>query len=732
MSLTFGGFQLDQERRQLLRSGTPVPLEPKAYELLCLLVERRPRALSRAQIRDAVWPETFISESTLGVVVNGLRQALEDDAKEPRFIRTVRGFGYAFCGDVGEASLEGDSIAAIGSPSSGRGDSASARRRSSSLPRVRRWAAYGSLVVAVAVGVWLLTRRAPDAPAGPVKITPLTTDGGFKEWPRLSPDGEEVAYSWGGPAGDNWDIYIKAVGVGTRPFRLTENPANEWSPAWSPDGRQIAFVRAREKGAALYAVPSLGGREQKLAEVSALPAWRGVPPPAPSWSRDGRWLAFAEKSADDQPSRIVRLPLETLEKQPLTSPPEDSVGDSYPALSPDGTQLAFVRSTRDGEENVWVQAVEGKEARQLTFDAQGTFSSLEWMPDGHELVFTRGYLQAERIYQVSLDGGDPRPVPGPGEDAASASVRANRMVYLHMTGSPLEIWRVSGRTSQRDSAPEKLIASSQSDGAAAYSPNGRRIAFESSRSGVFPSVWICDADGSHAFPLLTTSDSHSGTPRWSPDGQRIVFDSAESGDLNLYVVEADGGIPRRLTASASDDYRGTWSRDGQWIYFASNRSGRPQIWKIPSEGGEAVQVTQGGGIYGEASRDDRYLYYVPKERTSGIWRVPVGGGDETEVVRGPIDYYENWALSRSGLYYATHRVPLFEGVDDRYLPLRARVPTEYTIRFLDFESGQETELYRTGGPFTYHFLAVSPDEEWILYGAQPLARSELMLVENFR
>ena len=102
MSFWFGDFELDQERRQLLRSGQPVPLEPKAYELLGLLLERRPRALSKAQIRDVIWPETFVSESTLAVVVNGIRQALEDDARHPRFIRTVHGFGYAFCGEARE------------------------------------------------------------------------------------------------------------------------------------------------------------------------------------------------------------------------------------------------------------------------------------------------------------------------------------------------------------------------------------------------------------------------------------------------------------------------------------------------------------------------------------------------------------------------------------------------------------------------------------------------------
>jgi DNA-binding winged helix-turn-helix (wHTH) protein len=100
MSLCFGDFELDEERRQLLRGSRPVPLEPKAFALLSLLVDRRPRALSRAQIRDVVWSGVFIAESTLTQAVNNIRQALDDDARRPRFVRTARGFGYAFCGEA--------------------------------------------------------------------------------------------------------------------------------------------------------------------------------------------------------------------------------------------------------------------------------------------------------------------------------------------------------------------------------------------------------------------------------------------------------------------------------------------------------------------------------------------------------------------------------------------------------------------------------------------------------
>jgi len=102
--MRFGEFELDQAGRQLLRGGRPLHVSPKALALLELLVERRPAALSKAEIRDRIWPRTFVADSNLTSLVNEVRTALGDDAREPRFVRTVFGFGYAFCGDVAERS----------------------------------------------------------------------------------------------------------------------------------------------------------------------------------------------------------------------------------------------------------------------------------------------------------------------------------------------------------------------------------------------------------------------------------------------------------------------------------------------------------------------------------------------------------------------------------------------------------------------------------------------------
>jgi DNA-binding winged helix-turn-helix (wHTH) protein len=104
MAVSFGDFAYDPERRQLLRLGEPVPLETKAYELLGLLLARRPNAVSKSQIHAVLWPGTFVSESALARLVSQLRDALGDDARSPCFVRTVHAFGYAFAAVASEGT----------------------------------------------------------------------------------------------------------------------------------------------------------------------------------------------------------------------------------------------------------------------------------------------------------------------------------------------------------------------------------------------------------------------------------------------------------------------------------------------------------------------------------------------------------------------------------------------------------------------------------------------------
>jgi Tol biopolymer transport system component len=581
------------------------------------------------------------------------------------------------------------------------------------------WAVAGAAALALvaAAGWWLTAGRAPDPTPDlpPMKITPFTTDGGLKGHPQLSPDGERVAYWWGGPNDENWDLYVKGLGLGATPFQLLDTPEEEGLPVWSPDGRQIAFVRWTGTGeqASIHTVPSLGGQVRKLIDIAGPVFASGTFILDLSWSPDGEWLAYSEKDPPDEPAHIVRLTLKTLHKETVTSPPQGSVGDLHPSFSPDGTEVAFVRSATSviGNEDVWIQSP-GGEARRLTSRGYRECFGLAWTEAGDAVIFTGD----GQILRVDRRGGEPRPIPGIGQNAISPSIRGNRMVYVQVQEQPMDILRLPGiDVPPSERTPEKLISSARLDWLPAYSPDGRKIAFGSTRSGV-ENVWVCESDGSHPVQL-TDLEGGASSPSWSPDGRRLVFDSVDGGDWNLYVIDAEGGIPRRLTPEASDENRPFWSPDGRFIYFSSSRSGRDEIWKMPADGGEAIQLTRDGGSWPLVSADGSTIYYSKVFGVSAIWRVSAEGGDEAEVFAGPVATW-NWAVGRSGLYFSKVE-PLVRG-------------ERWALQHLDPETGRVTELFRKDGSFGHQTVAVSPDEKWILYGEQPTGTSELMLVENFR
>ena len=112
MRIRFGDCTLDFDTRELARGEQKVHVEPKAYRLLEILVHARPKALSKEELQDQLWPNTFVSERSLARLVEVLRGCLGDDARESRYIRTVHGFGYSFVADVRPVRADAAALAA--------------------------------------------------------------------------------------------------------------------------------------------------------------------------------------------------------------------------------------------------------------------------------------------------------------------------------------------------------------------------------------------------------------------------------------------------------------------------------------------------------------------------------------------------------------------------------------------------------------------------------------------
>jgi Tol biopolymer transport system component len=228
---------------------------------------------------------------------------------------------------------------------------------------------------------------------------------------------------------------------------------------------------------------------------------------------------------------------------------------------------------------------------------------------------------------------------------------------------------------------------------------------------------VCDGEGLNAIQL-TSLDRKTGTPRWSPDGRHIAFDSRAETHSAIYVINAEGGSPRRITTGTSDDVVPSWSRDGQWIYFVSNRTGDNQVWKSPAEGGESVQVTKKGGFAAFESPDGKSLYYAKGIFAPGIWRVEVTGGEETPVLDQPkAGYWGYWAVVDGGIYF-----------------VNTELRSHPTINFFSFATGRVRQIaaMEKEAAITVSGLAISPDGRWMLYTQVDRDESNIMLVENFR
>jgi Tol biopolymer transport system component len=420
----------------------------------------------------------------------------------------------------------------------------------------------------------------------------------------------------------------------------------------------------------------------------------------------------------------------TGEKRRLTWPPEPGIGDGWPAVSPDGHTLAFARYSQDSTANIHVLPLAGGEPRQITADKASLFG-LAWTPDGGDLVFSSNRTGDYRLWRVSaVVGAQPLPVESAGDDARFPSFSRPggkptwRLAYQRIQQN-LDIRRAEileeGTPRHALNASAPFISSTRTEDHPQYSPDGRKIAFVSNRSGTWE-IWLCKSDGSSPTRLTSMSGPIVIGPRWSPDGRRIAFyaTTGASGRYQNYLIDTEGGPPRHLSADNRVlEAIPSWSRDGRSVYFVSGRSGSLQIWKMPVDGGSPAQITKNGGADAWEAPDGRSIYFtkVP-EAGPGLWNTPVEGGEETPVLS--LARFGYWALVDRGIYFVDFDVPKNAPRPVKFFAFRDR-------RVRDVGTVEKTVDWRNNPGF-----AVSPDGRWLLYSALESTDGDLMLVDDFR
>jgi Tol biopolymer transport system component len=259
----------------------------------------------------------------------------------------------------------------------------------------------------------------------------------------------------------------------------------------------------------------------------------------------------------------------------------------------------------------------------------------------------------------------------------------------------------------------RLGSSTQQEFFPQYSPDGRRIAFESDRSG-FPEIWISDADGRNAFALTDFRGPVTGSPAWSPDGSQIAFDTRASGSGQVHVVAAERGAkPRPVTSGGGDNVLPEWSPDGQFIYFNSKRKSDMHVWRVPSSGGGVEQVTTAYAFAPKISPDGRFLYYQTSRSVDcTIRKLDLKNGQEETVTTK--------ALDRS--FYAAH---------DGVFYIEALTSKLRAIRFWNAATKVDSVVAHADGRH-HGGLSVSRDNRFALIINDDSLGADLMLVRDFR
>jgi Tol biopolymer transport system component/DNA-binding winged helix-turn-helix (wHTH) protein len=697
--IRFGVSELDLQTGELRRNGLRVKLQDQPFQILAMLLERPGNVVTREELRARLWPaDTFVDfEHSLNAAIKRLRDALGDSAETPVFIETLPRRGYRFL-----------------IPISGNGTSVGAEVTQSGPLQRGNWSrrlpfvlvALAALIATAYVvkqEKWISSSRPLVALPLP-KVVPFTSFPGRETDSAFSPDGKQIAFvrDEDPDTGTDSNVYVKLIG-GEKPLRITQGAGRVCCPTWSPDGRYIAFNRCSGGPSGAYLVPSLGGPERNLTGRSAC---IGL-----SWSPDGRFLAFPNKASAGDPWRIWVFSLDTTEERPISSPPANIIGDHQPAFFSDSKSVAFRRISSPHVTDLYLASIDGGGDKRLTFD-KTLVDGMAWTPDGKSIVFASHRSGDMSLWRIPVSSGTPERLPVSGTNASHPAISRQGDKLAYTTGfTHPNIWELNLNTSGRAILPAKpLIVSSMLDISPQFSPDGSKITFSSNRSGG-SEIWIANADGSDLIQL-TSLNVLSGTPRWSPDGRFIAFDSRPADHSHIFVIPAVGGKPRQLTDGDFEESVPNWSRDGRWIYFTSNRFGVWQLFKAPWQGGEPLQVTRRGGFAAFESTDGSALYYW-KDNDYGIWKMSLPNGDERRILPIGLDWGQ-WSVQDNGIYF----------IDTTQV--------KPTIRFFDFVKKRITSIATVPKSLTTEVGAfdVSPDGRSILF-LQVEKGGDIMLVENF-
>jgi len=765
----FGPFQVDGANRLLLRDGVPVPLAPKVWDALFVLIENPGRILEKEELMNQLWPDCFVEEGNLTQIIFQLRKALGESAAKQQYIETIPKRGYRFIAGIrtvngafeqrlaqhigtGLIIKEDDATdeVAIGNGVNGKNEIVALRRELADLaahaqnpveitslqaqqPEVRNRrkraaiaAAILLVTVAAAFSLAYFLRWSPlmDRSGAPFKKVPQIrklTSSGKAQCPAFSPDGKYVAYALSDAGRQS--IWVRQVNSTSDVQVVPPAEVNYLGMTFSPDGGFIFYVvqekDQREKdppNGTLYQSPVLGGTPRKIL------AWVDS---TITFSPDGKRFAFVRRNPEKRETSLMTASVDGSGERPLAvrkMPEIFSVRG--PAWSPDGKTIATAAGwDRPGELYMYVVTVnvaDGREAR-LGSQVWNVVGSAAWLKDGSGVVVSAWSQDwpvfANQLWHFSYPNGVVSRVTNELATHAGTSIaaRADELV----TGRSERISRL-WVAPNGDASRARLIRLGYGDNYSevfglCWTPNGRLVYGSTASNN--SDVWVMDADGGNQ-KQLTYDVRREIAPAVSGDGRYIVYSSQGSGSSQIWRMDADGRNPRKLT-HGKFDYLPSLSPDGRWvIYTAPDESCNRTLWKVSIDGGAPTQLTHYASSHPAVSPDGKLIAFQYQDKQAGrmvMAILPFEGGDPIKVFNElppPAWGLARWTPDGRALTYIVTK----DGISNIWLqPLGGGKPKQLT-------NFNEDQIFR---------LAWSRDGKYLAFD-RGMTINDIILISDFR
>ncbi|HJQ33102.1 MAG TPA: winged helix-turn-helix domain-containing protein [Pyrinomonadaceae bacterium] len=652
----FGPFRLDTSERVLRKGEEPVPLTPKAFDILLLLLRDHGRLVSKGRLMDAVWPDTFVEEKTLTQNIFTLRKVLGPDGEGRHYIETVPKHGYRFRADVEAVSQHDDGVeekSPAGLPEEERtspGPLTPVANQQTSAGQVARLiehrasrpvsraagrrlfvlaAVVAAVVAALVVGSFYLRGgRLADRAFRKISVARLT-DGADVSALALSPDGRYVAYA--STRGDAQSLVVRQVETTSSVEVVPPAPVGYRGITFTRDGAWVYYVTVGRESfrGTLYRVPLLGGTPQKVLDESV--------GSRVEFSPDGRQVAFVHWTDRTHTALWVANVDGTGERQLAVLDYEGGFSVDGPAWSPDGKTILVPTQSYNGRRayaDVVAVNVEDGARRTLLGGRWNWIGQLTWLADGSGVVLTAwdsgSEVLSDQIWLMSYPSGEARRVTNDVNGYLGVGVSADARIIAASESTPARsFWVAPGG----DWTQARRITNGSGESYSerlglAWTPDGRIV--YSTRRGGSPGVWVMEADGSGQRQL--TFGGADSQPAVSPDGRQVVFVSSRAGRNQLWRVDADGSQPTLLAATEGVRAPG-FTPDGQWVVYEGEAGGVPRLWRVPSGGGEPVQLTQDAALLPAVSPDGKLIACLIPNEAPGPARLTLISSEDGSVVR---------------------------------------------------------------------------------------------------